>query len=94
MISKVTHERLELMANNPRVHNPRSIGTIGAFDFKEKKNYGEDDFAYRFSKRCLDENILLRPLGNVIYTVPPFCSTKEDINTTYDIIEELLNEFE
>ena len=30
--------------------------------------------------------VLLRPLGNTIYVLPPYCMTQEDFDTVYDVI--------
>jgi adenosylmethionine-8-amino-7-oxononanoate aminotransferase len=38
----------------------------------------------------LDKNILLRPLGNVVYLLPPYCITDQDLAEVYAVIEEWL----
>ena len=38
----------------------------------------------------LKRNILLRPLGNVIYILPPYCIETEDLHRVYDVIEEAI----
>ena len=35
----------------------------------------------------LDRGILLRPLGNVLYLLPPYCIEEEELKTIYDQIE-------
>lgn len=39
----------------------------------------------------LNRNILLRPLGNVIYVLPPYIISKVELNKIYKAIEEILN---
>jgi adenosylmethionine-8-amino-7-oxononanoate aminotransferase len=34
-----------------------------------------------------DARILLRPLGNTIYVLPPYCATSEDLAMVYSAIE-------
>jgi adenosylmethionine-8-amino-7-oxononanoate aminotransferase len=39
----------------------------------------------------LKRNVLLRPLGNVVYILPPYTITKEDLNLVYMAIEEVFD---
>ena len=39
----------------------------------------------------LSRGVLLRPLGNVVYVLPPYCSTERDLGRAYDAIEESLS---
>jgi adenosylmethionine-8-amino-7-oxononanoate aminotransferase len=43
------------------------------------------------AKFFLAKGILLRPLGNVIYLVPPYCISDKDLDYIYDAIIEFLN---
>ncbi len=40
----------------------------------------------------LSKKILIRPLGNVIYLIPPYCITNEQLETVYRAIVEFLDE--
>jgi adenosylmethionine-8-amino-7-oxononanoate aminotransferase len=33
--------------------------------------------------------LLVRPLGNVIYLMPPYCTTGADLAAAYDAIDEV-----
>jgi adenosylmethionine---8-amino-7-oxononanoate aminotransferase len=72
--------------------NVRVKGTILAVELnsKEETNYlnpaSENISAYFLSK-----GILLRPLGNVFYVLPPYCITKEELHHIYKNIREFLN---
>ena len=41
----------------------------------------------------LDQGILLRPLGNILYIMPPYCISTEELNYVYLKIEEALEQF-
>ena len=36
----------------------------------------------------LSKGVLLRPLGNVVYIMPPYCITEAELNKVYDVIKE------
>jgi adenosylmethionine---8-amino-7-oxononanoate aminotransferase len=36
-----------------------------------------------------ERGLLLRPLGNVVYLMPPYCTSAEDIAVAYDAIDEV-----
>jgi len=73
------------------IENIRHLGTILAFDLKtgnETSYFNEDrDRIYQF---FMEKKILLRPLGNVIYILPPFCITDPELNLIYGAIKELI----
>ncbi|GAB4041685.1 adenosylmethionine--8-amino-7-oxononanoate transaminase [Spirosoma gilvum] len=73
------------------VENIRQQGTLLAFDLKagEQTSYFNSirDVAYNF---LLEQGILMRPLGNVLYLMPPYCTTDEQLDYTYTKIDGLL----
>ncbi|HIA05157.1 MAG TPA: aminotransferase class III-fold pyridoxal phosphate-dependent enzyme, partial [Flavobacteriales bacterium] len=76
------------------VENIRQVGTIVAFELKtggETSYFNEDrDRIYNF---FMDKKILLRPLGNVIYILPPLCITEAELNQVYDGILAFLADY-
>lgn len=76
----------------PTATKVRQRGTLLAFDL----NVGETSYfnsirdqAYHF---LLDRGILMRPLGNVLYLMPPYCTTDAQITYIYEQIIALLNQ--
>ena len=49
------------------------------------------DVAYNF---LLDRDVLMRPLGNVLYFMPPYCTTNAQLQTAYEAVLELLGTLE
>ncbi|AWD33112.1 Adenosylmethionine-8-amino-7-oxononanoate aminotransferase [Candidatus Fokinia solitaria] len=70
------------------IEKPRIIGTISAFDVKVPK-----DLVPTISAKLLSEGLLLRPLSNTIYLLPPYCISKKELENAYDKIGEVLNSF-
>ena len=79
------------LATRSNVENIRQRGTLLAFDLRvgEQTSYFNNirDVAYNF---LLDRGVLMRPLGNVLYLMPPYCTTDEQLAYTYEQIEMLL----
>ncbi|MBM3392212.1 MAG: aminotransferase class III-fold pyridoxal phosphate-dependent enzyme, partial [Betaproteobacteria bacterium] len=63
------------LAADPRLAHFRHTGMIWAFDART------DDplFARRFHQAALDRGLLLRPLGNTVYFMPPYILGDEEI---------------
>jgi adenosylmethionine-8-amino-7-oxononanoate aminotransferase len=36
-----------------------------------------------------ERGFLIRPLGNVLYLMPPYCSTPDDLTRAFDVIDEV-----
>lgn len=70
------------------VENARVTGTILAFDIKT--NYTEYFYTNPvkeiLSQYYLEQGVLLRPLGNVVYILPPYCISNESLDKVYEAI--------
>lgn len=82
------------IAHHPKVSQTSSLGTIFMFEWKVKGGgtYFNEirDKLYKF---FLSEGILIRPLGNIVYLMPPYCISSEDLEFIYDKILEALEMF-
>lgn len=92
-ITQCTKNNIARLSLHPHVFNPRALGTIGALNVPSISNYFSQ-ISYKIRKLALEQNILLRPLGPVIYTVPPYCVSDEDLDNVYNCIEYILNNLE
>ena len=76
--------------NNPMVADVRQTGTIIAIELKtDAPSYHHSlrDVMYRY---FIDKKIVMRPLGNIIYIIPPYCISDDELGYIYKCIEELL----
>jgi adenosylmethionine-8-amino-7-oxononanoate aminotransferase len=78
--------------NHKKVKEVRVMGAILAIDLEIKmERYGNlRDQLYNF---FLERGVLLRPLGNTIYTLPPYVITDIQLQKIYDAITEALDTF-
>ena len=67
----------------------RIRGTIIAIDVPGRENrHYLNPLAENISGFFIKKNILIRPLGNVLYLIPPYCISKDDLQYIYDAIAE------
>jgi adenosylmethionine-8-amino-7-oxononanoate aminotransferase len=71
-----------------------SCGTILSIELKVEEGSGYfSTLRKRLYNFFLNKNILLRPLGNTIYIMPPYVITEEDLGQVYSAIEDFLKEY-
>jgi adenosylmethionine-8-amino-7-oxononanoate aminotransferase len=83
-------ERLAQVALHRCVEETRQIGTVAAIELKAEDTGYFSSFKPRLYRFFLDHDVLLRPLGNVIYVLPPYSITREELDYVYEVIEEAL----
>ncbi len=88
------HKRhLEELWKHPKVTKPRLLGTIAAFDINVDKKEGYLNPAGRTVKtKAISKGVYLRPLGQVIYLLPPLCLDDSQLEQCYTAIQAGLNE--
>jgi len=83
-IANFYQDKFSEFENHPAIESVRMIGTILAIDLKtgEGNTYFSSirDQAYDF---FLQNGLLMRPLGNVIFLNPPYCITDEQLHFSY-----------
>jgi adenosylmethionine-8-amino-7-oxononanoate aminotransferase len=85
--------RLERFEADPRFGNVRQTGTIVALDVNVPASGYLSDAGPKLRAFFRERQLLIRPLGNVIYLMTPYCVTAEDLDRTYDAIGEAANLF-
>jgi adenosylmethionine-8-amino-7-oxononanoate aminotransferase len=83
--------RLAELARHPRVARPRHMGAIAAFDVAGGEAGYTSGVAPRLKQHFRERGFLIRPLGNVVYLMPPYCIADADVHRAFDAIEEALD---
>ncbi|MEM6454842.1 MAG: adenosylmethionine--8-amino-7-oxononanoate transaminase [Acidobacteriota bacterium] len=84
-------ERLARIANLPAVAETRCLGAMAAIDVKPRGDGGYlDALGPQLAAAFLARDILLRPLGNVLYFLPPYVIDDADVERVFDAIEDVL----
>lgn len=87
------NEFAETLKTQQGIKNVRCLGTILAFELI----HGKDEYLNSISKEvtqfCLENGIYLRPLGNSIYIMPPYCINYAELCGIFEIIHKILTKF-
>jgi len=85
------HNRfLQEIKKHEHVSSVRQTGTILAMDLKSDSQSYHASIRDKIYNFFLERKIILRPLGNIIYILPPYCITADELNRIYGAILELL----
>ncbi|MBF0356567.1 MAG: adenosylmethionine--8-amino-7-oxononanoate transaminase [Alphaproteobacteria bacterium] len=82
-------ERLAAFRNDARFKNVRRIGTIAALDVKVADQGYLAGIGPRLYAGFMKAGVLLRPLGNTIYVMPPYSISESQLDRVYGAIGEI-----
>ena len=84
----------EQISSHKKVKSVKSVGTIISIEIEN----GETSYLNSLRNKAYDfflgKGILLRPLGNVIYILPPYIIKRSELKKIYKAIEAFLNSLE
>ncbi|MBI2504388.1 MAG: adenosylmethionine--8-amino-7-oxononanoate transaminase [Candidatus Latescibacteria bacterium] len=83
-------EELAELADHPHLRRLRVCGTIAALEVEGAAGYLHE-LGPRLRQRFLERGFLLRPLGGVIYLVPPYCLERAQLGAVYRCIGEVVS---
>jgi adenosylmethionine-8-amino-7-oxononanoate aminotransferase len=81
-------ENLVRFEADPRFGDVRQIGTIAALDLTVPAGGYLSEVGPKLRAFFRERKLLIRPLGNVIYLMPPYCVTATELERAYDAIDE------
>ncbi|BAV52524.1 adenosylmethionine-8-amino-7-oxononanoateaminotransferase (plasmid) [Mesorhizobium loti] len=84
---------LRRFGDNPRFTDSRVTGTIAALDLRTSSAGYLADIGPKLRAFFLERGLLVRPLGNVLDLMPPYCITGDELDGLYDAIEEAAERF-
>ena len=77
---------LQQLHQHRRVRRPRCLGTVAAFDVHVEQPGYLNTVGLQIQRHCLDAGVYLRPLGHVVYLLPPLCFNDNDLEQCYAAI--------
>jgi len=91
-LSSLHSERLDRFRDDRRFTNVRQLGTIAALDLVASDAGYMATIGPALYQRFMARGLLVRPLGNTIYIMPPYCSTEGELDLVYEAIGEIADE--
>lgn len=85
-------QTLPSFALRPDVRTVRHRGTIGVVELESPESGYFNSRTPQIARRMLDRGFLMRPLGNVLYTLCPFRTPVSALKDFYEALDETLNE--
>ena len=89
-IAAVHARRLPAFRDQPEVRGVRSRGSIAAIEIATPEGGYLSELSPRLYSFFLSRGLLLRPLGNVVYLLPPYCTSNDELDGIYDVIEDCM----
>ena len=93
-IEKIHRERLDGFRDHPAVADVSMLGAVAALELRAVDSGYLSNVRSQLYGFFIDHGVLLRPLGNVIYTVPPYVISPTELHHIYDVIRLALNKIE
>lgn len=81
-------KQLTVLKTHPHIINTRQTGMIVAFDVVQKNGThypAQQQIGRLIAQDALQHGVLIRPIGNHIYFIPPYCITIEQIDQLFNI---------
>lgn len=91
-LARAQAEHLARLKPDAHTANPRQIGTITAFDVVARDSGYLSNLAPRLIAFYREHGVLLRPLGNTVYVMPPYCITTGELTQVWQAVAASLDE--
>src|ERR1700761_2349431 len=85
-VASMQEQAIERFRGDARFRNVRRTGTITALELEARDSGYLAGIGPKLQAFFNRRNLLLRPLGNTIYVMPPYCVTAADLDEIYAAI--------
>lgn len=82
---------MDMLRQEKRLHRFRVCGTIAAMDVVSDDGGYLSAVGPLLQRRFMEKGFLLRPLGNVIYILPPYCMQRDELLSVYACIRDVMS---
>ncbi|MDD9898236.1 MAG: adenosylmethionine--8-amino-7-oxononanoate transaminase [Candidatus Melainabacteria bacterium] len=91
-INMVMQQELTELAELEHIKDVRILGAIGVIEFDQSGGYFAE-LGPKLTQEFLQRHLLLRPLGNVLYFLPPYTITTDSLNYSMQTIKEVVYQY-
>lgn len=89
-ITAIHQQRASKLRNHPQVKDARWKGLVAAVEKKNSKGY-QSNLSQEWTQQALKKDVFLRPLGDTVYILPPYCIKEEELHQVWDVIESFFD---
>lgn len=89
-IKEINSKSLKKISQSFSISNPRICGVVAAFEIKVEKEGYSSQISERITQEALKSDVFVRPLGNTVYLLPPYCSTSDDLDCAWEVIQNAI----
>jgi adenosylmethionine-8-amino-7-oxononanoate aminotransferase len=90
-IAAIHQKRLAAIREHPAVGDVRSIGTVAAIELRAHDAGYASKLRPKLYDFFLRSGVLLRPLGNILYVLPPYAISPDELHYVHDRVAEALD---
>ncbi len=93
MISAYNQEFASKLKSHPKLKEVRVKGTILALEINtEEHTHYLNNASESIATYFLKKGVIVRPLGNILYLIPPYCITESELKGVFEVISQFLSE--
>lgn len=92
-IESIQQKRVAKYFDQSFVKDARYLGTMGAIELTDQQEGYVSNITQDLMKFALEREVFLRPLGNVIYVLPPYCIQNDELHQVWDVIDAYCERF-
>jgi adenosylmethionine---8-amino-7-oxononanoate aminotransferase len=85
---------LQELSEHPCVQRPRCQGTVAAFDVESGPAGYLNPVGKQIQRHCLDQGVYLRPLGSVVYLLPPLSISDSQLGRCFEALHQALTQLD
>eukprot|EP01136_Pigoraptor_vietnamica_P014370 Opistho-1_new@56490 len=86
-----SNERFAASLNTyPPIKNLRHLGTLLAFEIIQGKDEYLNSISSVITQKAMEAGVYIRPLGNTVYLMPPYCITEAELEKVYAVLFSIL----
>lgn len=75
------------------IKNVRYLGTILAFEINSGNDGYLNNIGSVVTQLSMAQGVYLRPLGNTVYIMPPYCTKKEELEKIYNLLNDIIGRY-
>lgn len=82
----------QLASGNLPIKNIRCLGTILAFEIDKGRKEYLNQVSSSVTEKAMQQGVYIRPLGNTVYLMPPYCISDTELMKVYEVIKQIVME--